>query len=66
MDDYHSTGSVVIISQLATEQWFEMIGDYRLVDAILDRIMHSAHRMKLQGESMRKKLNSLTHGEHLS
>ena len=54
MDDSHSNASVVIISPLATEQWLEMIGDNRLVDAILDRIMHSAHPIKLQGESMRK------------
>ena len=66
MDDRHGTASVAIISQLPTEQWYEMIGDNTLADAILDRIMHNAHRIKLRGESMRKKLNTLTHDEHLS
>lgn len=66
MDDRHGITSVIIISQLPTEQWYEMIGDNTLADAILDRIMHNAHRIKLRGESMRKTLNNLTHGEHLS
>ena len=66
MDDRHGCSSVVIISQLPTEQWYEMIGDNTLADAILDRIMHNSHRIKLRGESMRKILNTLTHGEHLS
>lgn len=65
MDDRHGTSSTVIISQLPTEQWYEMIGDNTLADAILDRVMHNSHRLKLRGESMRKKLNTLTHGEHL-
>jgi DNA replication protein DnaC len=65
MDDRHGSSSTVIISQLPTEQWYEMIGDNTLADAILDRIMHNSHRIKLRGESMRKKLNNLTHGEHL-
>ena len=65
MDDRHGTSSTLIISQLPTEQWYEMIGDNTLADAILDRVMHNSHRLKLKGESMRKKLNSLTHGEHL-
>lgn len=65
MDDRHGNTSMVIISQLPTEQWYESIGDNTLADAILDRIMHNAHRLKLKGESMRKIFNSLTHGEHL-
>ena len=66
MDDRHGCASVIIISQLPTDQWYEMIGDNTLADAILDRIMHNSHRIKLRGESMRKILNDLTHGEHLS
>ncbi|MFP3344875.1 ATP-binding protein, partial [Halomonas sp. SIMBA_159] len=42
------------------------IGDNTLADAILDRLMHNAHRLQLKGESMRKKLGTLTEGEHLS
>ncbi len=36
-----------------------------MADAILDRLMHNAHRLKLKGESMRKTRSSLTDGEHL-
>lgn len=65
MDDRHGNTSTVIISQLPTDQWHQSIGDNTLADAILDRLMHNAHRIKLKGESMRKKLNLLTDGEHL-
>jgi DNA replication protein DnaC len=51
--------------RLPTEQWYDAIGDNTLADAILDRLMHNAHRINLQGESMRKKMNSLTQVEHL-
>ncbi len=57
MDDRHGSSSTVIISQLPTEQWYEMIGNNTLADTILDRVMHNSHRFKLKGESMRKKLN---------
>ena len=50
--------ATVIISQLPTGQWYEAIGDNTLADAILDRLMHNAHRINLKGESMRKKMNS--------
>ncbi|MCW8800167.1 MAG: IS21-like element helper ATPase IstB [Desulfobacter sp.] len=65
MDDRHGSSSTIIISQLPTDQWHEMIGDNTLADAILDRVMHNSHRFKLKGGSMRKKLNNLTHDEHL-
>lgn len=56
MDDRHGCSSTVLISQLPTDQWYQSIGDNTLADAILDRLMHNAHRIKLTGESMRKKL----------
>ncbi len=43
----------------------QSIGDNTLADAILDRLMHNAHRIKLKGESMRKTQSNLTDGEHL-
>ena len=55
MDDRHGSGSTMILSQLPTDQWHQSIGDNTLADAILDRVMHSAHRVKLKGESMRKR-----------
>lgn len=65
MDDRHDCSSTVIISQLPTDQWHQSIGDNTLADAILDRLMHNAHRIKLKGESMRKLQSILTDGEHL-
>ena len=65
MDDRHESSSTIIISQLPTDQWYQSIGDNTLADAILDRLMHNAHRIKLKGESMRKLQSDLTDGEHL-
>ena len=65
MDDRYERSATIIISQLPTEQWYQAIGDNTLADAILDRLMHNAHRINLKGESMRKKMNSLTQVEHL-
>jgi len=55
MDDRHGSSSTMILSQLPTDQWHQLIGDNTLADAILDRLMHNAHRIKLKGESMRKR-----------
>ena len=65
MDDRHRESSTVMISQLPTDQWYAAIGDNTLADAILDRLMHNAHRLPLKGESMRKVLGQLTEREHL-
>lgn len=51
MDDRHGSSSTVLISQLPTDQWYQSIGDNTLADAILDRLMHNAHRIKLTGGS---------------
>lgn len=66
MDDRHGNSSTLMISQLPTDQWYASIGDNTLADAILDRLMHNAHRLQLKGESMRKILGQLTEDEHLS
>jgi len=66
MDDRHGQTSTLMISQLPTDQWYSSIGDNTLADAILDRLMHNAHRLNLKGESMRKKQAELTQREHLS
>ena len=65
MDDRHGDESTVVISQLPTDQWYASIGDNTLADAILDRLMHNAHRLLLNGESMRKIMSDLTQDEHL-
>ncbi len=54
MDDRYTKTSTIMISQLPTDQWYQSIGDNTLADAILDRLMHNAHRINLKGESMRK------------
>lgn len=54
-DDRVGTGAVLITSQLPTSDWHDYIGEPTIADAVLDRIVHSAHRIKLRGESMRKK-----------
>ena len=66
MDDRHGLSSTIIISQLPTEEWYRAIGDNTLADAILDRLMHNAHRIKLKGESMRKQQPELTEREQLA
>jgi DNA replication protein DnaC len=54
LDDRVSTRATVITSQLPIEHWHEYLGEPTLADAILDRILHSSHRLSLAGESMRK------------
>jgi DNA replication protein DnaC len=60
LEDRHELKSTLVTSQLPIEHWHEQIGDPTLADAILDRLVHSAHKIKLHGESMRKKKANLT------
>ena len=55
MEDRHGCGATLIASQLPIAQWHESIGDPTLADAILDRLVHNATKIKMKGESMRKK-----------
>lgn len=59
LEDRHELKSTLVTSQLPIEHWHEQIGDPTLADAILDRLVHSAHKIKLKGESMRKKKANL-------
>ena len=54
LDDRHGRTSTIVTSQIPVEHWHETIVDPTLADAILDRIVHNAHRLQLVGESMRK------------
>jgi len=63
LDDRVGTRSTLITSQLPVSGWHEWLNDPTLADAILDRIVHSAHRITLKGESMRKKGAKASHGE---
>ena len=53
-DDRNGRGSTIITSQLPVEHWHETIGNPTIADAILDRVVHNAHRLTLKGESLRK------------
>jgi DNA replication protein DnaC len=55
LEDRHDRGCTIITSQLPTQHWHEVIGDPTLADAVLDRLLHNAHKVVLKGESMRKK-----------
>jgi len=54
IEDRHGRKSTIISSQLPVKNWYEIIGESTIADAILDRIIHTAHRIELKGESMRK------------
>jgi DNA replication protein DnaC len=55
LDDRVGTRSTVITSQLPVEHWHTYLADPTLADAILDRLVHQAHKLSLKGESLRKK-----------
>lgn len=55
LEDRHDLRSTLIASQLPIEKWHKVIGDPTLGDAILDRLVHNAHKLTLKGDSLRKK-----------
>ncbi len=61
LEDRHERRATLITSQLPVEHWHEIIGDPTLADAILDRLVHTAYKINLKGESMRKRKSKLTH-----
>lgn len=66
IDERYGKKSLIIVSQLPIENWYEMIGESTHADAILDRLLHGAQKIALQGESMRKTGLALTESEQLS
>ena len=54
VDDRHGRGSTIVTSQLPVDHWHEVIADPTIADAVLDRLVHTAHRLTLDGESLRK------------
>lgn len=64
MEDRHDLKSTVMTSQYPVTKWHELIGEPTTADAILDRIVHNAHKITLKGESMRKTKSNLTPREH--
>jgi len=57
IEDRHGKRSIIITSQLPVKQWYEVIGEKTVADAILDRILQNAQRIELKGESLRRKGN---------
>lgn len=60
LEDRYATSSTIITSQLASDAWHAAIGDPTLADAILDRLVHNAHRIALKGDSIRRVKSTLT------
>ena len=54
LEERYGRRSTLITSQLPVDQWHEVIGDPTYADAILDRLVHNAHRIELTGDSLRK------------
>jgi DNA replication protein DnaC len=54
VEDRYQNASIAITSQLPLDKWHEIIGEPTFADAILDRIVHNAHKIDLDGPSMRK------------
>jgi DNA replication protein DnaC len=58
LEDRYKKGATIITSQLPVSKWYETMGDnLSVADAIMDRLTANAHRIELQGESMRKDQN---------
>ena len=55
IEDRHGAAATLITSQLPVSSWHEVIGEPTFADAILDRIVHNAYRLELNGESLRKR-----------
>ena len=53
-EERYGRRSTLITSQLPADRWHDIIGDPTYADAILDRLVHNAHRIELSGDSLRK------------
>lgn len=65
MEDRHGAKSTLIAGQKSVDQWHKVIGDATIADAILDRLVHNAHKINLKGDSMRKIKRINGDGDHL-
>jgi len=54
VDDRHGRNSTIVTSQLPVDHWHEVIVDPTIADAVLDRLVHTVHRLALDGETLRK------------
>lgn len=58
LEDRYQASSTIVVSQLPVKEWYNMIGNATVADALLDRLIHHSHRIELGGESMRKLVQS--------
>ena len=63
IEDRHGKASTLITSQVPISKWHEVIGEVTIADAIMDRLIHNAHRIELKGESLRKSLKNKTENQ---
>ncbi len=64
LEDRHGSRSIIISSQITTDLWFDLIGDATIADAICDRLLHTSHKIHIDGDSMRK-IKSKNSGRNL-
>ncbi len=64
MEDRYQRKASLVAAQLPLEHWHDAIGDPTLADAILDRLVHNAHKITIKGESMRKRKGPLNPESH--
>ena len=60
IEDRHQRGAIMVTSQLPVSAWYEVIEEKTVADAIMDRLVNNAHRIELEGESMRRKRARIT------
>ena len=59
IEDRHGKRSTIITSQIPVSEWYDVIGEKTLADAILDRLVHDAHRIEMKGESLRRRNSNM-------
>jgi len=64
VEERYGRGSTMITSQLPIKAWHDVIGEPTFADAILDRIVHNAYRLELEGQSMRKTIAKMDDENH--
>jgi len=57
VEERHLDSSIIVASQIPIKDWYQVIGEPTIADAICDRLMHNAYKIELKGESLRKKCN---------
>ena len=55
LEDRYGRASTLVTSQIPIERWYDIIAEPTMADAILDRLVHNAHKITLKGDSMRKR-----------